>query len=214
MEDIIIDTGEAAELKTPSIFDMPGVHRDNIEEFAIYHDIFDANECRDIIDYYKNNTESAISPVGEERLINKNIRNCTVYQATAKQQEEDLAFIFDKIRRVVIAANQRHFHFDLTGPIEPMQFLEYNGEDNQHYIPHSDRSYNNIARKLSLTILLSDPEEFEGGDIRFPYARDLFIKPTRGSVLLFPSFTIHEVLPVTKGIRNSLVMWVCGPSFK
>jgi PKHD-type hydroxylase len=213
MEDITIETGEAAEIKTPSIFDIPGVHRDKVEEFAIYHNIFDANECKDIINYYKNNTEPNISSVGEGN-VDKSIRNCTVYQASPEQQQEDLAFIFERIREVVVTANQRHFHFDLTGPIEPMQFLEYNGEDEQHYIAHSDRDYNTIARKLSLTVLLTDPEEFEGGELRFPYARDMKIKPTRGSVLLFPSFTIHEVTPVTKGIRNSLVMWVAGPSFR
>jgi PKHD-type hydroxylase len=77
------------------------------------------------------------------------------------------------------------------------------------------------VRKLSLTINLSDPSTYEGGDLRFdhgPHELNRFttckeIKP-QGSCVIFPSFTFHQVTPVTKGVRYSLVLWTLGYPFK
>ncbi len=70
-------------------------------------------------------------------------------------------------------------------------------------------------RKLSVVIQLSPRESYEGGTFEFSTAAHpgAAFEP-RGSVLIFPSFLQHRVLPVTSGIRHSLVTWVEGPQWR
>jgi|688.fasta_scaffold386288_3 PKHD-type hydroxylase len=210
---MIIDTGnEEKEIKIPSIFDVLGIYRDNIEEFAFYKDVFSKEECKDIINFYNEHGKPQDGLLGEG-ITDKEVRDCKAYCITEEQEHNDLLFVRHKVHALIQQANERHFKMDLTGVVEPMQFLEYEAPS-QHYSAHSDRDYGSISRKLSISILLSDPKDFEGGMISFPHARGITLEMQQGSMLFFPSFTIHEVLPVTKGKRNSLVIWATGPSFK
>lgn len=76
-------------------------------------------------------------------------------------------------------------------------------------------------RKLSVTISLNDPKEYEGGNLQFdlgPHSADRYhtcteIRP-KGSVVVFPSHIYHQVTPVTFGTRYSLVAWSLGAPFK
>ena len=71
------------------------------------------------------------------------------------------------------------------------------------------------VRKLSISIQLTNPEEYEGGEL-YLYNDDkgTLMDKTQGTLILFPSYVLHEVMPVTKGTRNSLVTWVTGKQFK
>jgi PKHD-type hydroxylase len=71
------------------------------------------------------------------------------------------------------------------------------------------------VRKLSISIQLTDPNEYEGGEL-YLYDDDkgTVMDKTQGTLILFPSYVLHEVVPVTKGTRNSLVTWVTGKQFK
>ena len=105
---------------------------------------------------------------------------------------------------------------------EPVQFTEY--KPGQHYDWHYD--YNSdkndqTIRKLSIVVSLSNPSEYEGGDFLLSNANvskpaeELTvseIKP-KGSILVFPSFLWHKVVPVTKGVRYSAVAWMRGKNF-
>ena len=78
------------------------------------------------------------------------------------------------------------------------------------------------VRKLSMTINLNKPGEYDGGNLKFDYGPHASgkrfheveeIRP-RGSIIVFPSFTYHQVTPVTRGTRYSLVLWSLGQPFK
>ena len=69
------------------------------------------------------------------------------------------------------------------------------------------------VRKISMTLLLSDENDFEGGDLELIDDKSR-PKMKQGHALFFASFIRHRVTPVTKGNRKSLVMWFGGPSFK
>ena len=70
-------------------------------------------------------------------------------------------------------------------------------------------------RKISISVQLSGPEDYEGGDLQFYIKRDLITAPkTRGTATLFPSYFLHRVRPVTKGRRRCLILWISGPPFK
>ena len=111
-------------------------------------------------------------------------------------------------------ANNNYFKYELTHN-EIIQFSEYTGGD--HYTWHTDTGNNmdNVCRKLSTVILLSDPKDFEGGDFEV-FNGDKVDKPfsRQGSVVVMDSRDWHRVTPVTKGVRYSLVMWTMGPKFR
>ena len=74
---------------------------------------------------------------------------------------------------------------------------------------------NILVRKLSISIQLTNPEDYEGGEL-YLYNDDKgnLMDKTQGTLIIFPSYVLHEVMPVTKGERNSLVTWVTGKQFK
>jgi PKHD-type hydroxylase len=75
-----------------------------------------------------------------------------------------------------------------------------------------------LERKLSVTINLSDPADYDGGDLEFLNGvGQLYTQPElreRGSVVVFPSTVGHRVTPVTRGVRHALVGWMVGPTIR
>lgn len=125
-------------------------------------------------------------------------------------------WIYERLNQVVNDMNQRFFQFDLN-KIEKLQFTYYNSEEEGYYKQHVDPLCWNIPhnRKLSVVVQLSSPSEYEGGDLVLYNSRDgMKIEKKKGMTAFFPSYTLHECTPVTKGERYSLVAWVHGPPFK
>jgi PKHD-type hydroxylase len=133
---------------------------------------------------------------------------------------EATAGLWNKLSGVVADVNSEFFHFDLTGMYEPIQLSVYaaNENTNDHYTWHTDMSMTDqhVPRKLSMSLLLSDPSEFEGGELQVKTTSDeiITLESFKGRAWFFPSWVLHRVTPVTKGIRRSLVIWVGGPPFK
>ena len=73
-----------------------------------------------------------------------------------------------------------------------------------------------LVRKLSFTLQLSDPDEYEGGNVQLiDDSRKSNIAPRqRGTIILFDSRTQHRVIKVKKGVRKSIVGWVLGPRWR
>jgi PKHD-type hydroxylase len=70
-------------------------------------------------------------------------------------------------------------------------------------------------RKISITIQLSDPDEYVGGDLELWTGQGQVNAPrSQGCAVLFPSFMLHRVTPVESGTRKSLVLWVGGGAYK
>jgi PKHD-type hydroxylase len=72
------------------------------------------------------------------------------------------------------------------------------------------------VRKLSFSLLLSDPDEFEGGNLQFmdEAGKTYFAPRQKGALILFDSRAQHRVQKVTKGTRKSIVGWTVGPRWK
>jgi PKHD-type hydroxylase len=141
-------------------------------------------------------------------------------------------WIFKEIQPYIHQANKLagwNFDWDFS---ESCQFTKY--KLNQFYDWHCDsweKTYSDIndknrygkIRKLSVTCSLSNPEDYEGGELEFDFRNNDPDKPTvkkcaeiapRGSIVVFPSHVWHRVKPVTKGTRYSLVIWNLGHPFK
>jgi PKHD-type hydroxylase len=125
--------------------------------------------------------------------------------------------IVARIMSFVQASNRTNFGVEIDAPFD-IQFTEYRATNQGHYDWHQDvwlESPRPYARKLSVVVQLSSPDDYEGGQFEFFGIQS----PTatfaaRGSLLVFPSFLQHRVLPVTKGLRRSLVTWVEGPNWR
>lgn len=113
-----------------------------------------------------------------------------------------------------IANRECEWDYDLTGH-ENIQFAEY--AIGHHYNWHVDNfslGYQKTDRKITVIILLSDPAEYEGGDLLVKLYQNYKPELKKGSVIAFPSILEHMVTPVTKGTRYSATMWINGPCFR
>jgi len=134
------------------------------------------------------------------------------------QRNEETAWIFDRLNLVVQAANEQFYNFHLNG-YPDFQYTTYTDEQKGRYDWHTDMSFGTRVpmiqpRKLSLSLALND--DFEGGEFQIndgKEANPITVPMHKGRVVLFPSFMIHRVTPITRGIRKSIVVWVNGPKF-
>ena len=125
-----------------------------------------------------------------------------------------ISWVFQRITDIVLNLNDRYFQFDIFGLNEGLQFTNYKAPSDK-YQKHVDKSFNIPVRKLSLSVQLTDPKEYKGGELYiYEDSKGTVMKKEQGTLVLFPSYTLHEVKPITKGERNSLVSWVTGKQFK
>jgi PKHD-type hydroxylase len=108
--------------------------------------------------------------------------------------------------------NDEIFGFRIVGLEEPIKVLSYDASTSGYIGRHSDLSARRSLRKLTFSVLLSDPTTFEGGDLVF-LSGAAHNTRVQGAMTVFPSFTAHEVTPVTSGRRVTIVGWVLGPTF-
>lgn len=113
-------------------------------------------------------------------------------------------------------ANRDLWEYDLNY-LNGIQVTKY--EENNHYAWHCDYGTSDddrYTRKLSATLVVSDPSEYEGGNLEFiGYHGDINTVPNaKGSMIIFDSRIPHRVTPVTKGTRISIVAWMLGPKLK
>ncbi len=127
----------------------------------------------------------------------------------------DTRFLYQRIERIARAANERFFGFSLMGMGEPVQFARYAG-GGDHYGWHQDLGDGPpVLRKLSIVIQLSDPADYEGGDLELRFSdRVTTTRRERGMMILFPPWQLHRVTPVTAGLRYSLACWISGEPFR
>ena len=131
---------------------------------------------------------------------------------------DDSQFIYDRLAFILRNLNGQFYNFDIYGFSEDLQFTVYEEGTNGHYTWHVDSGVvdnGSVPRKLSLVLQLTDPSEYEGGDLEImTSSTPTQIKKEKGMIAVFPSYTLHRVTPVTKGTRKTIVVWATGPSFK
>jgi PKHD-type hydroxylase len=161
--------------------------------------------------------DSILEVVQTHRLEDARVgeyKNETFYRKTKVTfiHRSEIPSLFEKLYRVICDQNMSVYRFKLFSMPDSVQYAEYS--DSAFYEWHMDCGFASSSRKLSITIQLSDPSEYEGGTLEFMISKDIVKAPTeKGSVVIFPSFMLHRVTPVTKGVRKSLVMWIDGPTF-
>ena len=127
---------------------------------------------------------------------------------------QSVDWIFQRLYTIVKSVNDQHYHFDLTGFLEPIQLSEY--DVGGVYQWHMDAGAAALSiRKLSFVVMLTPPEEYDGGELELmPGIEPVFGDRAQGTMVCFPAYGVHRVLPVTRGRRRTLVGWVSGPPYR
>ena len=173
--------------------------------------IFTAKLCKEIIDLSSTlKKEQGKIYHNDVKDYDQKRRDSTVSWIPFNKMQpmyDDLIYLVQKI-------NRNHFGFSNIQITEPAQVSEYS--KGQFYHWHTDSSIDMDTeppvRKLSMTLLLNDPSEFEGGNLEI--AGKTLSHMKQGHAAIFASFLQHRVTPVTKGVRKSLVVWFNGEPFK
>ncbi|MGI3165252.1 2OG-Fe(II) oxygenase [Pseudooceanicola sp. 200-1SW] len=129
----------------------------------------------------------------------------------------ETGWVMDRLIDLVARANREVFDFDLTDFSESPQIARYGAEREGHFTWHSDIGEGRLAsrRKLTLVTQLSDPGAYEGGTLEvWMNSNCATAELAPGTAVLFPSFALHRVLPVTAGERFSLTVWAHGAPFR
>ena len=123
--------------------------------------------------------------------------------------------MYKTLDKVMQTTNRNHMGFEGMQITEPAQFTEYcnGGFYDWHIDSDVECSKEPPVRKISMTLLLSKDDEFEGGGLEL-MSEGKIARPKQGQAIFFASFIRHRVVPVTKGTRRSLVMWFGGTPFK
>ena len=123
--------------------------------------------------------------------------------------------MYQDLNNFIQAANLNHFGFDDIRITEPAQFTEYpvGGFYDWHMDTDVNMQNEPPVRKISMSILLNHESEFEGGDLEI-MSPGKTCHMTQGQGFAFASFINHRVKPVTRGVRQSLVVWFGGKPFK
>jgi PKHD-type hydroxylase len=201
--------------------------------------------CDEIIEYGKRHKPEIAVTGGAEKNETNTKKDGTFKKSALKKlhvkRKSDIVWmndtwIYKEIHPYIKEANIKagwNFDWDFS---ESCQFTRYGV--GQYYGWHCDswdKPYNKPddlnshgkIRKLSVTISLSEPEDYVGGNLEFDMRNQkdweqdkkkaihecTEIRP-RGSIIVFPSFVWHRVAPVTKGTRYSLVIWNLGYPFR
>lgn len=125
-------------------------------------------------------------------------------------------WLFEGLGNYVRELNRDYFGFDLWG-LQSLQYTIYDGtERGAFYDWHIDTmgKGNQGQRKLSFVLQLSEPQDYEGGELWLHGKYEVCVPKRRGLLYAFPSYTLHRVTPVTKGVRKTLVGWIVGPQFR
>jgi len=203
-------TGIFNSTKAPAIVHK-NEYKKNLEDYIITLDNMMPDElCDLILNEYGNSIDWFPTTVGPEGSLNRNIRNAdtvciSLDNIIARNQELRKAIDSD----VFVVANNSIRKYNEIFPEAKIEqdsgyeLLRYN--EGQFYIQHTD-SFKMRPRAVSCSIALND--DYEGGEFAF-FGREIKIKLKKGSVLLFPSNFMypHEIMPVTKGTRYSIITW-------
>jgi PKHD-type hydroxylase len=184
-------------------------YNDPVHEWAFWDMLFTEDECQSII------------LLGEKNnLINGTIRENEHVSDIRKSKiswvspSDETRWIYQRLTDAIVSLNNQFFGFDLSGFNEGLQFTKYEAPDSKYDL-HVDVVSKGIIRKLSIVLQLQKPELYDGGELQLVYSSEpTILGKNQGTLLVFPSYVLHRVTPVSKGTRYSLVGWVSGKPFK
>jgi Rps23 Pro-64 3,4-dihydroxylase Tpa1-like proline 4-hydroxylase len=166
--------------------------------------------CDAILKEYANCDDWLDTVIGNEGAVDKTIRNCSTIGISFSNviaNNQHVRATLDKYMHVsvgeIIRKYRQKFPECSIEQDSGYDLLRY--KEGEFYSQHTD-SFKARPRAVSCSVALND--DYEGGEWAF-FNREKVIKVPKGAAVLFPSNFMypHEIMPVTKGIRYSIVTW-------
>jgi len=182
-----------------------------LEQILWWDNAFSDDELNWLQDKAKAAKTRAEVGADSNNQVNENIRKSEINWLA---MTEDSYWVFERLENVACSLNAEYYNFNLTGFGENIQLTNYGSHNQGMYCWHQDFG-SNVSRKLSIVMQLSDPKDYEGGELQVLISgKPESVNKKRGFISVFPSWVLHQVTPVTRGTRQSLVAWVSGSPFK
>lgn len=178
----------------------------DIVRIATVENVMNADEIARI-DTIASEFERISGGVEGPLLHNESVRRSSVRWL---KRTADTYWIYARLIEHILELNDRHWRFDLNLLSDDIQYGEY--AESGHYTWHMDLGGGNLStRKLSFSVQLSNPDDYDGGELEFKDTSKTVVAPrNQGTLIVFPSFLTHRVAPVSRGVRRSLVGWASG----
>ena len=179
--------------------------------FCRFPNLFSETECESIIEEFtKQSLEKALIFTG----MNNSVRKNKVFWI---ERNIDTDWIFMRLINIAQKVNSESYGFNIDyNCITKVQFTKYS--EGEFYGWHVDvgTQQDTVCRKLSISVQLSKPTTYEGGELQLGVKDDdvSLCPKDQGAVMIFPSPMRHRVTEVTQGVRYALVTWVTGYPFK
>lgn len=180
--------------------------------YYYYRSAFSSQEIKDILSKIEDlNYEEAKVFSGEAE---ESVRVSSVKWIP---KTEEWNWVYQRLMEIALEANQKLWHFDIFN-CEDIQYTEYTSERKGHYTWHQDLGQGMVShRKISISVQLSDPGSYSGGDLQFWTGGEdniISVEKRIGEATIFPSYMMHRVTNVYWGTRKSLVLWIGGSHFR
>jgi PKHD-type hydroxylase len=193
-------------------FDIQAAHVNVGGPVVVWKEAFTPKELDAIIAY-----GDQLAPMKAEIAgRNDNTDHLRITRVAWIVKKPEISWLYEHLEEMVLRINAQFYRYDLYGLLEAFQYTIYEAAEGGHYGWHIDSGEKKYEpRKISLSLQLSDPSQYEGGNLMLEAGDHVHTaEKARGSLIAFPSFALHRVTPVTSGERKSLVIWVGGPEFR
>ena len=184
---------------------------DNHPAWVYMDDVFSNEECDEII------SQGRLLGLSKGEVYNKDNTSQLDREAMVSwfNPNEETFWMYKRLSIVANQLNNDYYQFSLDGFAEGMQFTEYYAPSGKHGM-HLDKAPKGVVRKMSLIVQLSNPDDYENGDLEVmaEFSNPSIVPRKRGTLIMFPSWTFHRVTSITNGTRNSLVAWLTGSPFR
>ena len=187
-----------------------------LSNYIFIENFFSKDECEKVIHEGEKNLQDALV---QQRGKVPTIRDTKVSFIYSGSNIHDLMQKF--VDQVI--AESSHFYGCNLKDCEAIQYTKY--EKGMFYGWHTDSALEisdlkNNVRDMSASLILSSDQEYEGGSLQMILnnciSKDNIVTPhdvqnqKQGTLIIFPSNVLHQVTPVTSGIRKSIVLWGCS----
>lgn len=210
----------------PTKFERPFYAPSPMAMPIVFENIFNPYECDQIIEYIEDHPDYyQPGKVGVSRHpddpsgLQEDVRNVDTIPVQMHFHDQLMNEIWQKINYAVYEINRQNFQFEILH-CQQMELAKYSPPGGK-YVEHVDCGATEAStmRKLSFSVQLNDPDSFDGGKLTFSKAsmgigESEQKKIPQGAIVVFPSFLVHSVEPVTEGTRYSMFGWFDGPRFK
>ena len=182
-----------------------------INHHYLFTPLFSKEECDKIIEIGDSLGKQSAT-VRSKREVDESIRNSKISWIHHSNETDWIyKWIWNSVQ------NTNHWKMDIRGFHDSLQYTTYDSKDGvSKYDWHTDTGIDMNHRKISLSVQLSEPDDYSGGVFELERGGRLerMEHLEKGSAIMFPSILRHRVLPVMNGVRKSLVVWIAGPHIR